>query len=610
MTTNITTAGALQIKHMLPSKEARDKFDLHKPLDKKGVGELINLLINHGGDNYHETINDLAKLFFNKATEIGSSTPLSDYVNDSDERQAMFSEFETKVTDILKRKLPKLEQAKLLDDLARHYSGQLSRDNLKYMLSRGSTAAKMANVGARGNMSQLQQATASPLLAQDVKGTPIPLVIKHSYAEGLSGPEFLATSYGGRASTVMAQLSTEKPGALFKRLTPAVFHEVITETDCGTRNGVNIPVSDKSSAIGRFEAGSNKLIDEKYLSELTHSGKKYVTARNPMTCEAKEGLCQKCYGISANGHLPNIGMNMGVIAAQSVSEVLTQAMLSTKHQGGVAGRQRNPYEEASNLLNNPRENFQDEATISQLNGKVEHIQKTSLNDHEVLIGGVPHFIPRLQEPTIKVGDSVKLGDPISTGTINPRDLTALKGAGAGRVYLAHQMRNIYSRNAKLDPRHFDIIARNMIKHVEVTHPGDSGFLPGDIVEVSQIASHLKEHSKEVPLSQAEGTTLASGSLELTPGTVLTKNHLDYLKDHQIKSVAVSTSDLKVKPLVPGLQTNKLLDRNWISRLSFSHLSKSLQDAASLNEHSDIHSIEPITPYIMGTEFGEGKNGKY
>lgn len=610
MANQTTTAGALLIKRMLPTIEAQNNFDVHTPLDKKGMSKLVNNLIKHGGDNYHESINDLAKLFFNKATEIGSSTPLSDYVNDSDERQAMFSEFETKVTGVLKQNLSKQEQARALDNLSREISGKMSKHNLTYMLQRGSTAAKMANTGARGNPSQLQQGTASPLMAQDVKGTPIPVVIKHSFAEGLSGPEYLAMSYGGRASTVMSQLSTEKPGALFKRLTPAVFHEVITISDCGTHNGVSIPVSDAHACIGKYEAGTNKLVDEQRYKELVSQDTKKVMLRSTMTCEAKEGLCQKCYGIAANGRLPDIGQNMGIIAAQSVSEVLTQAMLSTKHQGGVAGRQRNPYEEASNLLNNPKDNFQDEATISKKNGKVESIKKTALNDYEVHVGGISHFIPRLQEPVVKVGESIKIGDPLSTGTINPRELTSLKGAGAGRVYLSNKMREIYSRNATLDPRHFDVIARNMIKHVEVTDPGESGFLPGDKVDVAQLAEHFRDNSVNAPIEQVQGRVLAKNLYEMTPGTILTPNHVDELKSRGVKVVPISTSGLTVKALVPGLQTNKLLDKNWISKLSFSHLSKTVQEAGALNERSAIHSIDPITPYVLGSEFGEGENGKY
>lgn len=605
----ITTPGALLVKRMLPTDEAQAKFDLHKPLDKGGIKNLINLLIEHGGPTGHEVINDLSKLFFNKATEIGATTPLSDYENDSDERQTMFSEFEHRVSEVLKKDLPRLEQARELERIGGEMSKKMQEHNLKYMLSRGSTAAKMAKTGARGNPMQLGQGTASPMMAVDVKGIPIPVAIKHSFAEGLSNAEHLAMSYGGRASTVMAQLSTEKPGALFKKLTPTVFHETITEHDCGSSTGIPLPIEDKLSCVGRFEVGTNKLIDEAYYKEKKADGVKTITARNPMTCKAKEGICQKCYGLAANGELPFIGQNVGVIAAQSVSEVLTQAMLSTKHQGGTAGKQRNPYEEANNLLSNP-ENFQDEATLAKVNGSVRDITQTSLKDYEVNIDGHKHFIPNFQEPTIKVGDKVRVGDMLSTGTANPRELVDLKGAGAGRVYLANKMREIYSRNAQLDPRHFDIIARNMIKYHEITDPGESGFLPGDKVEVGALTGYLKDHSSSVNLASAEGKTLATNVLDLTPGTVLTKNHLDDLAAKGIEKVDISTSGLKVKPIVPGLQSLKMLDKNWVSKLSFNRLHHTIQEAAALGQKSSVHSTEPITPYVIGNEFGEGEKGRY
>lgn len=605
----ITTAGSLLIRNMLPTQEAKDKYDIHSPLDKGGMKNLINVILKHGGEEGPETINNLGKLFFNKASEMGATTPLSDYENDSDERQVMFSEFETKVSNILKKNLPKLEQAKELDSIASIYSGKLSKHNLVYLLSRGSTAAKMAATGARGNPSQLQQATASPLMAQDVKGIPIPLVIKHSYAEGLSSAEHMATSYGGRASTVMSQLSTEKPGALFKKLTPNVFHEIISIDDCGTKNGIPIPIEDKLSAMGRYEAGTNTLIDEAKYTELRNSKRKDVVLRNPMTCVAKDGICQKCYGLAANSKLPPIGQNVGVIAAQSVSEVLTQAMLSTKHQGGVAGRQRNPYEEANNILSNP-ENFQDEATVAETNGKVDSLKQTSLKDWEVHINGVKHFIPNFQYPLIKEGDKVRIGDPLSSGTLNPRKLVSLKGSGAGKVYLANKMRDIYSRNAQLDPRHFDVIARNMVKYHEVTDPGKSHLIPGEKLHTNELASHLGQESSLTNLDLAEGKILAEGTLDISPGTLLTRNHLEDLKSHGIEKVRTDTSGIRTRPLVPGLQSLKLLDRNWVSKLSFNNLHKVIMGAGAEGSSSNIHSNDPVASYMMGNEFGEGENGKY
>src|SRR4051812_14643848 len=126
----ITTAGALFIKSMLPTQAAKDNFDMHRILDKDGMSQLINMLIAHGGDKAFDTINILARIFFEKATEIGTTTPLTDYENDSDERQALFGEFEHKVKDILVSKDEPKVKTKKLDELAASTRVRLNRDNL------------------------------------------------------------------------------------------------------------------------------------------------------------------------------------------------------------------------------------------------------------------------------------------------------------------------------------------------------------------------------------------------------------------------------------------------------------------------------------------------
>jgi DNA-directed RNA polymerase subunit beta' len=592
----ITTPGALFIKSKLPTKSAQDAFDIYRPLDKGAITTLINVIIKHGGEKSYETISALTKLFFDRATSIGASTPMTDYENDSDERQAIFSEFEKFVQDVMNG--PGDRKAKLLklDEMAGKTRANLNDKNLKYLLGRGSVAAKMSATGARGNPSQLGIGTASPLMAFDVAGRPIPVVIKHSFAEGLSPAEAVAMSYGGRASTVLTQLSTEKPGALFKKLTPALFHEVITETDCGTKNGILIPTSDPKSIIGRYEAGTNHLIDEHEWNIV--KGRKTIKMRSPMTCEAHQGLCQKCYGIAANGKLPSVGENVGVIASQSVSETLTQAMLSTKHTGGVSSGQRNAYEEANNLLSNPRENFQDESTIATINGRVSRITRTPLKDWEIFVNDKPHFVSREQEPVVHVGDNVRTGDALSTGTINPRKLVELKGAGAGRRYLADKLREVYTkRSPGLDPRHFELIAKNMIRYVQVEDPGESGYLPGQQISVEQLQRHLKDDNKNVKIENATGHTLANGVLELTPGTYLTANHVSDLKKAGITNVVVSTSGLKVAPIVPGLQTIKLADSNWVSNLSFTRLKDTIENAASTGVNP-LYIVLTLSPHIL------------
>lgn len=608
MAEKYTTAGALKLKSELPTQEAKDAYDVYRPLDKGGISDLVNILLKHGGENAHEHINDLGKKFFNKATEIGATTPLSDYINESDERQAIIDEFQHKVNDIFAKKMSKKEENEALGNLTGQYNTKIEKQNLDYLLSKGSTAAKMARTGARGNPTQLATGTSTPLMSINLKGEIVPFVIKRSFAQGMSPAEVLAMSYMGRGSTVLSQLSTALPGALFKELSPTVFHEVITVDDCGTTNGIMVPIVDKKRMIGSYEAGTNHLVDEQYYKELVNSGKKNIKIRSALTCEAHQGVCKKCYGLMGNGKPAEIGENVGVIAAQSVSEVLTQAMLSTKHKASVGARKGNAYEQASNLLRNPAENFKDEATITNVNGVISSIKQTPLGDHNVFVNEVGHFVPRVQALKVAVGDNVRKGDALSTGVVNPRKLVNLKGLGAGRMYMAHELRGIYGGG--LDPRHFELIAKNLVKHVEVNDPGETGFLPGQKIDVNTIQKYFTDTSGDVHIDKAEGKLLAKGVHEFTPGTLLDANHIEDLKSRGVDKVPVASTGLTVTPIVPGLKTAKLLDDNWVSKLSFSGLKNTLRESAALGAESPVHGTDPITSYVIGNEFGEGEGGQY
>jgi DNA-directed RNA polymerase subunit beta' len=606
--TKYTTAGSILLKSQMPTEESKKGFDLYRTIDKNGMASMINMLLVKGGENAHDTINSLGQQFFNKATEIGASTPLEHYINDSEERDTIIQEFDSKVQKILGENKNKTDQNAALAELTGQYNKKIEKQNLDFLLKKKSMVGRMAATGARGNPAQLAVGTSTPLMSAGLTGNLIPIVIKNSFAQGMSPAEQLALSYMGRASTVAAQLSTSLPGALFKRLSPTLFGTVITLDDCNTKNGILQKADDSHAIIGRYEAVTNHLIDEQYQADLMMSGVKEVKVRSTMTCEAHDGVCKKCYGLMASGKVPNIGENIGVIAAQSISEKLTQSMLGTKHRATVGERKGNAYTQAANLLNNPAQNFQDEATISTVNGTVTRIVPTALGDNTVYVGETKHFVPIIQKVVHSVGDTIKQGDRLSTGTINPRTLVTLRGIGAGRHYLSQELRGIYGKD--LDPRHFEVVASNLIKYVQIEEPGETGYLPGDKVTVSNITKYLQNSKGRVHLDKAEGKILAQGVLNLTPGTLLDGNHIEELKEKGIEYVEVSPTKLRVIPLVPGLQTAKLLDKNWISKLSFSKLKDTITQAAAYNEESAVHSTDPITPYIMGTEFGESPNGKY
>lgn len=604
--TQIITPGALLIKSMLP-ENSQKHFDPTQVLNKNGVKDLISNVITHSGDRAADTISDLSHLFFHTATDHGYSTPLSDYYNDSDERTALLHEYETAVNHVNdKEGLSEREKREELLDISTKYQKILTNQNLKYLMSRKSTAALMAQTGARGNPSQLQQGTSSPIQSKRIDGTPIPLAITHSFAEGLTPAEHLAMSYWGRGNTVQAQLSTSKPGDMFKSITPNLYHEVVTETDCHTNNGIVEPMSEKKRVLYHYEAGTNRLIDERYFNDLKQDGTKSVKVRNTMTCQAKEGVCQKCYGLDSRGTLPEIGENVGVVAAQSASEVLTQMILGTKHDA-KSGKSANPFDQTSNLLVN-QDKFPDKAIIAEHNGEVTHVETTSLGDSKVHVSGKEYFIPNSQDVIVGEGHKVKIGQPLSTGTVNPRELVALRGLGEGRRYMSNKLSEIYGGG--LDPRHFDLISKNLIKYVRVRDAGETGYLPGQVVSVNHIQDDLQKDTEALPIERAAGKRLARPVLELTPGTLLDANHLQYLNKHGVTDVHTTRSGLTVDPIVPGIKTAKLNDSNWLSRLAFKQIGKTLQEAAATSMEAPATGTDPIAPYILGGAFGEGENGRY
>ena len=606
---DVISAGSLLIKQSLPDA-VKPYFDPTKPLDKKGIAALMSNIIQHGGPNAHESIQNLSNLFFGKATEHGYSTPIDDYLNDSPDRDALLKELSHKVREVQASNLSEKDKNNKIAMLSGQYSTNLWNHNLKHMVNKGSTAGLMAMTGARGNSMQLGQGTASPVMAQDILGNPIPIVIKRSFAEGLTPAEHMAMAYGGRASTVKTQLSTSKPGALSKEITPNVFHEVITEHDCGTKNGIPIEVSDKKDIINRVEVGHSTFVTESEYKEMYTSGRKTVLMRSPMTCEAKDGICQLCYGRDSYGNLPKIGQNVGTLAAQSVSEVLTQAMLSTKHLGGVAGRKRDAYEEANAILHMP-ENFPEKATVSTLNGTVTKVETDSLNVKHVFVNGVPHFIPSKEDAIVKVGDVIKSGDTLSTGMVNPAEIVKFKGLGAGRSHFAKSLRDAYSlANPDLDTRHFDIIARNVMKYVSVTNPGHTEFLPGQIVPISKIQPELAASEEETPILSANGKVISRAVLDVMPGQVVDTNLIEHLSSHGVRTIFTTKTGLQVDPVVKGIKTSKLHDENWVSRLALNNLKQSMTEAVSLGQRAKIHGTDPITSYTLGHEFGEGVNGRY
>jgi len=217
----------------------------------------------------------------------------------------------------------------------------------------------MANSGARGSRNQIRQLAGMRGLMAKPSGDIIELPIRSNFKEGLSVIEFFISTNGARKGLADTALKTAEAGYLTRRLVDIAQDMVVNEEDCGTINGISYsavkqgeeivePLRDR--IVGRFTLERvkhpitgeliidvNEEITEEIALAIETAGVESVRIRTVLTCEAKYGVCQKCYGRNlATNRTVEIGEAVGTIAAQSIGQPGTQLTMRTFHIGGVA----------------------------------------------------------------------------------------------------------------------------------------------------------------------------------------------------------------------------------------------------------------------------------
>src|SRR5687768_4684920 len=220
----------------------------------------------------------------------------------------------------------------------------------------------MADSGARGSQAQIRQLAGMRGLMAKPDGSIIETPITANFREGLNVLQYFISTHGARKGLADTALKTANSGYLTRRLVDVAQDVVITETDCGTRDGLTMtpiveggdvvePLRDR--VLGRvvvedvFLPGNdedpfvtrNTLLDEAWVQKLEDASVQAIKVRSTITCESSFGVCAHCYGRDlGRGHLVNLGEAVGVVAAQSIGEPGTQLTMRTFHIGGAASR--------------------------------------------------------------------------------------------------------------------------------------------------------------------------------------------------------------------------------------------------------------------------------
>jgi DNA-directed RNA polymerase subunit beta' len=524
-----TTIGRITFNSIFPT----DYPFINYEMNKKEISHLVEVCCNRYDNSILPGILDgLKSMGFHYATRAGVTVSVYD-ATIPPEKDAILAAADMKVAAIEEDYEMGLmsadERHKQIVDIwnnANEEVGNAMADNF----DKFNPIYMMAFSGARGNIKQIRQLAGMRGLMSDPKGEILDRPIKANFREGLSVLEYFISTHGARKGLADTALRTADSGYLTRRLVDVAQDVIVREIDCGSEDGVLYPVLTPKGDIdenllGRclvspvvnsetgeilIEAGEYiQSIDQ--LTAFKQAGVREVSIRTIMTCHARRGICQKCYGWDLSTARPvNIGNAVGIIAAQSIGEPGTQLTMRTFHTGGVAG------EDITHGLPRVTELFEarkpkGQAVLAELTGtlnvradknaRVLSIIDDEGNIVEYQVSARAQFMPNVVD-----GCSVKIGQQLTKGSLNPHDLLRLTDAKTTLRYIVSQVQDVYvSQGVDINDKHIEVIARQMLRKVSVLESGDSDYLPGtqiDMHEFQREAERLTIEGLEPPVGQS------------------------------------------------------------------------------------------------------------
>jgi DNA-directed RNA polymerase subunit beta' len=458
----------------------------------------------------------------------------------------------------------------------------------------------MSQSGARGNPQQIRQISGMRGLMAKPSGETYPVPVKASFREGLTVLEYFISTHGARKGGADTALRTADSGYLTRKLHDVAHEVIVREADCGTPDYISVPLlqfdeafrnkrlrkkSDIESGLygrtvarefeleGRVFAEGHQLsledvnfivkaAEERLIEE--------VPVRSPLTCRTRYGVCQQCYGWDLSAaKLVSIGESVGVVAAESIGEPGTQLTMRTFHTGGVAtgtditqGLPR-----VIELFEARRPKLK--AVIAEIDGVV---RIEELEDKVIIYVSSEGFskeykVSKDVRLTVKDGEVVEAGQPLTRGAIDPHQLLEAKGPEAVERYLTDEIQRVYrAQGVKLHDKHIEVIVRQMLKYVEITDAGDSRYLEGQVIERWDV-----ELANEALM--AEGKTPASW-----------------------------------KPVLMGVTKSALSTKSWLSAASFQHTTHVLTEAAIAGKVDELIGLKEnvilgkLIPAGTGSDF--------
>ncbi|WP_176290334.1 DNA-directed RNA polymerase subunit beta' [Staphylococcus aureus] len=506
-------------------KEYFENEELIEPFNKKFLGNIIAEVFNRFSITDTSMMLDRMKdLGFKFSSKAGITVGVADIVVLPDKQQIL-DEHEKLVDRITKQfnrgLITEEERYNAVVEIWTDAKDQIQGE-LMQSLDKTNPIFMMSDSGARGNASNFTQLAAMRGLMAAPSGKIIELPITSSFREGLTVLEYFISTHGARKGLADTALKTADSGYLTRRLVDVAQDVIVREEDCGTDRGLLVSdIKEGTEMIepfierieGRYSKETihhpetdeiiirpDELITPEIAKKITDAGIEQMYIRSAFTCNARHGVCEKCYGKNlATGEKVEVGEAVGTIAAQSIGEPGTQLTMRTFHTGGVAGSditQGLPRIQEIFEARNPK----GQAVITEIEGVVEDIKLAKDRQQEIVVKGANETRSYLASGTsriiVEIGQPVQRGEVLTEGSIEPKNYLSVAGLNATESYLLKEVQKVYRmQGVEIDDKHVEVMVRQMLRKVRIIEAGDTKLLPGSLVDIHNFTDANREAFK-------------------------------------------------------------------------------------------------------------------
>jgi DNA-directed RNA polymerase subunit beta' len=612
-----TTLGQLLVNDVLPD----DLQDHERVLDKKGVKALLQQVAERHPEKYREIAQRLSDVGREAAYNTGGHSFGLQHLKQSLAGRKMRIELGQELQNIYRSRLSSEDKQKAIIATTGRYQGKLSDDVLAEATATDNPLSRQLRGAGRGNKFGLNSLLGGDLLYTDHKGNVVPIPVLRSYSQGLHPHEYFAGSFGARKGVIDVKMATQDAGFFAKQLVQAAHRLLVEDVDDAddaydeaSPRGlvVNTDDADNEGALLAHPVAGYKRNTEltpRILKDLREQGHDEILVRSPTVGGPPGGgVYARDVGRRERGALSPVGDFVGIAAAQALAEPVTQAQISSKHTGGIAGAAGagaiSGFKYINQLVQVPK-TFRSGAAHAQTDGRVQRIEKAPQGGQYVWIDNEKHYVGQDYPLLVKTGDEIEAGDVLSEGIPNPSEIVKHKGLGEGRRYFIDAFRKSFeSSGVSGHRRNMELIARGLINHVRLTDEvGD--WSPDDVVPYQTLERQWRPrpgHGVVAPQA-AVGQYLERPVLHYTVGTKVRPSMLKTMQKFGVQSVVAHRDPPPFEAEMIRGMANVAHDPDWMTRMLGSYQSKSLLEGARRGAVSDEAGSSYVPALASGASFG-------